>query len=366
MKRVLLLGAGHAHLHLAANAAAFHREGAELTLVDPGKFWYSGLATGMLGGMYEEEQDTLDPEILITRHGGRFVQGKAVALDLEAGKVLLENGEALGFDLLSLNLGSEPKLPLPGLAEHAWSVKPISLLQRLRSHLETRFQAGEALTLAVLGGGPTGCELAANLVALARRHGAQVRVRLVQDGPRLAPQFSARTGKALQRALEARGVEVLLNAKVTAVEKGRLHLEGGPPLTFDELIAATGLRAPAILQDFGLPLDAQGNLQVDSRLCAIGHPNIFGTGDCIQFKGRDLPKVGVFGVRQAPVLLHNLLATLRQEPLQAHTPQRRYLLILNLGDGEALAVRGRLHWKGRLSMRLKNYLDTKFLEQYRA
>ena len=65
-KHVVLVGAGHAHLHVAKCAAAFGR----LTLIDPGLFWYSGIATGMLGGTYDRADDVIDPKTLVERHGG--------------------------------------------------------------------------------------------------------------------------------------------------------------------------------------------------------------------------------------------------------------------------------------------------------
>lgn len=82
--------------------------------------------------------------------------------------------------------------------------------------------------------------------------------------------------------------------------------------------------------------------------------------------GRNLPKVGVFGVRQAPVLLHNLKAALCGTAPRAFHPQKRFLLVLNLGEGEGLAVRGQWYWRGSVSLRLKNYLDQRFMNQYRG
>jgi NADH dehydrogenase FAD-containing subunit len=78
-----------------------------------------------------------------------------------------------------------------------------------------------------------------------------------------------------------------------------------------------------------------------------------------------IPKLGVFGVRQAPVLRHNLVAGLLGRQLQSYRPQKRWLMILNLGDGSALAVYGQFHWRGRLSFRVKDWIDRRFLAQYR-
>ena len=70
---VVLVGAGHAHLHIANQAADYVDAGARLILIDPGKFWYSGMATGLLGGRYEPEDDQINPGELIRRRGGEFI-----------------------------------------------------------------------------------------------------------------------------------------------------------------------------------------------------------------------------------------------------------------------------------------------------
>ncbi|MGH7483753.1 MAG: pyridine nucleotide-disulfide oxidoreductase, partial [Longimicrobiales bacterium] len=107
-----------------------------------------------------------------------------------------------------------------------------------------------------------------------------------------------------------------------------------------------------------------GALRVDAALRAIHDPRVFAVGDCAAFEPRPLPRVGVYAVRQAPVLFENLVAAAEGAPLRAYHPQRRHLLILNLGAGEGLAVRGRLHGHGRAAFRLKDWLDRRFLERY--
>ena len=72
-----------------------------------------------------------------------------------------------------------------------------------------------------------------------------------------------------------------------------------------------------------------------------------------------------FAIRQGPIIFNNLRAVLEGGPLAEYEPQRRFLYILNLGDGTGLATYGPFVWRGRLSWKLKHYIDTKFLEKYR-
>ncbi|MEP5518218.1 MAG: hypothetical protein ABJP87_25075, partial [Bauldia litoralis] len=112
-------------------------------------------------------------------------------------------------------------------------------------------------------------------------------------------------------------------------------------------------------------LAGAGSLHVDPWLRSTGDPAIFAAGDCIAFDGAPLPRVGVYAVRQAPVILHNMLASLEGTPLMRFEPQKHFLTIMNLGDDTGLALRAGLHWRGRLAWRLKDAIDRRFLASHR-
>ncbi len=127
---------------------------------------------------------------------------------------------------------------------------------------------------------------------------------------------------------------------------------------------ATGVRPAPLLSKSGLETDDTGAMLVDAHLCSVSHPNVFGGGDGIQLQDHPIARVGVYAVRQGPILCHNLLATLEKQPLEVFEPQENYLLILNLGDGTGL-----LSWRGlivrsSLAFRLKDHIDRKFMRTY--
>lgn len=366
-KRVVLVGAGHAHLYVARHCAALARAGAETVLVSPERFWYSGMAAGMLGGMYDPEACSLDPAALCARSGARHVRSRMIAHDGGARRIHTDDGAVWEYDLLSFNIGSVAEIDaIPGASRHAASVKPIAGLAEMRRRLEEGFRAGVGPgRAAVIGGGASGCEIAANLAWLASRHGARLEVALLTGGARLLEDASPGASRALARALRERGISVQFGARVREVTASGVALEGGGDLKAGLVIAAPGLAAPAVWEQFGLPGGREG-LRVDRRLRCEGHPAVFGAGDCIYFAGRALPRAGVYGVRQARVLLHNLAASLRGTAPRRYRPQALRLAILNLGWDEGFAVYGPLWWSGRASMRWKHWLDTRFLAQYGA
>ncbi len=363
-KTVVLLGAGHAHLYSLRRAVRFRRQGFRLALIAPGPFWYSGLATGMLGGFYPPEQDQIDMARLVRAAGGEFIKGHAARIDPAGQKVLMEDGREVPFDALSVNVGSEA-VELPGAAGvgNVYPVKPLEHLARLRRDLQAA--AGTVRRVVVVGGGASGGEIAMNVRALLDRSGAEgAEVILLAAGDRLFAQFAPAAAHKAARLLRGRRVEVRLKTRAERVEDGAVITGEGERIAFDFLVNAAGLKPSALLRASGLPVDARGALRVNRFLQAIGYPSIFAGGDCAAFEERPLAKIGVYAVREAPILLHNLLAFLgRRQPaaLRAFKPQRSFLLILNLGDGTGLAVWRRFSWHGRAAFWLKDFLDRRFL-----
>jgi NADH dehydrogenase FAD-containing subunit len=366
MQRVVLVGAGHAHVAAAGVVPRLVAAGADVTLVARGPFWYSGLATGMLGGGYATALDVIDLGAVIERAGGRFVRGTVAALVPNERTLVLTTGERLAYDLLSLDVGSViPGEALPGAVEYGVLAKPIDRLAEVRARLEAGFARGDLVRVCVIGGGATGVELAAAVLSLARRCRGAVSLSLVGAAPRLVPGLPASAADRLAAHLRRRGAVLRLGVVAAAVAPASVRLANGEDVAVDVTLVATGLRPPALLAEAGLPCDAHGALIVDRALRCPTHPEIFGAGDCIAFAARALPRVGVYAVREAPILAANLLAALRGEALRDYDPQRAHLLVLNLGDGTALAVRGRRWWYGRAAFWLKDRIDRRWLAALR-
>jgi NADH dehydrogenase FAD-containing subunit len=219
--------------------------------------------------------------------------------------------------------------------------------------------------VAVVGGGPTGSEVAANLKALATRHDIDMRVTLVTRGDRLIKEAPAGAARALHRKLTRRGLAIRTHTPIVRREGESLIADDGSHIDADIVVLALGLEANPLVHEMGLPTHSTNGLRINAKLHSIADQRVFAGGDCAAMEGFDLPKLGVFGVRQAAYIHANLLASVERKPLAKYEPQRRYLAILNLGDGTALSTWGPLWWNGRSSMWLKNFIDRRFLEGYR-
>ncbi|HUZ06396.1 MAG TPA: FAD-dependent oxidoreductase, partial [Candidatus Paceibacterota bacterium] len=365
---IILVGAGHAHLHVVAQAEALIERGARVMLIDPGVFWYSGLATGMLGGMYGAAEDQVDPRALAEAHGVEFIQDRVAALETGVRRLRLAGGGDLTYDYVSLTVGSQVNAAIiEGAANDpsVWPVKPISNLWKLREYLESRFRAGQTPRVAVIGGGPTGSEVAANLTALASRHGNGMSVTLITSSAGLIPQAPSGTARALQRKLTRLEVDIRLGTRIIRREGAALIAADGSRFMADVVVLANGLEANPLVEKIGLPTRTGIGLRINRRLHSIADDRVFASGDCTAMEDFNLPKLGVFGVRQAAYIHANLVASLEGKPLADYTPQKHYLAILNLGDGTALAMWGPFWWIGRSSMWLKDWIDRRFLDYYR-
>ena len=362
---VLLVGAGHAHLHVLRHADVLRRSGVRLVLIAPAGFDYSGLATGVLSGALPSGANHIDIARLASLHGIEHHVGEASAVNVPDRTVRLAGGASIPFDILSLNVGSVVDDP-SGLASSSdvYPVKPLSELTELRRQIETVAAARNACPVVVVAGaGPSACEVSAAMAGLCERLVIASRVTVVGAAADTdwAPRVAHRT---LVRRLARRGV-TFLDGVVVERTPGACRLEGGHEIACDILVVATGLRGGALAAGSGLPMNEKGRLIVNNTLCSIGADNVFAVGDCSVIAGDERPALGVFGVRAGPVLLHNLCAAARGGALRAYRPQRRWLSVLDLGDGTGLAVRGGFWWLGRLPLRLKRWLDRCFLDRHR-
>jgi len=363
--RVLLIGAGHAHLHVASHAEELAKEGIHLTLIDPGKFWYSGMAAGMLSGDYTPEQTCLAPHEVLARGNGAVLEASLVALSPESKTVHLSTGETKTYDLLSLNIGSEVRIPFPVESDRVLPVKPLSALPTLLPRIRADLPSTVPIRMVILGGGATGCEIAATLAVVCKQQDVPVHLTLLTRSERVIPEMPPAASQRMVGVLNRLGVNVLLEREIERIEQDTAHIQGAENVSADLFLAATGLRPNALLQDLPLETGPTGGVRVGATLQSVSDPSVFAVGDCADFAPRPLPRLGVYGVRQGPVLLENIRRQKNGTTLQQYHPQKRALQILQTGKQRGLFVYGPLVFEGRTAFRIKSWIDRRFLAQYR-
>ncbi len=358
-RELLLVGAGHTHLHLVSHAAELRAAGYHVRLLAPALFHYSGTASATVGGGLPTSAGTIDVPRLCAVHDVEHHDATMTGVDRDAKVVATSSGTRLDYDVVSINIGSVVADPTNHgggrvLGSRVVRVKPLSDLTRLDDLLRARAPA----VVTVVGAGTTGVEMAAQLSTR-----ADVRlVRLLGTSTELAPALPGRARTALARLLRARAVEVRLSTDVANISDRHVEIEDGTRLGHDVVVVATGLTAPPAITDLGL--GTTRGIPVRATLQHADDDDVYAVGDCAHFVPQPLPRVGVHGVRQAPVLLDSLLCRSAGVPLPVYEPRRHALAVLDLGDGTGLAARGRWWWHGASALRLKRHLDHRWLRRY--
>ena len=329
---------------------------------------YSGMLTGYLGGLYTRQAIDVDLEALTRRAGVQLVVGTALTLDPAARRLTLADGAGVPYDFLSLAIGSAAAgSDVPGVRAHACSLKPIDGAAEIGPALDLLLARGPAaVSVVVVGGGAAGVEVALNLQARLADHGVPGDITLLERGPRLLAERSATAARCAAQVLRRAGVHVTTNSAVVKADAAQVWLDSGAVLPAGLLVWAAGAAAPPLLAKAGLALDSRGFLLVDDTLQSVSHRGIFADGDTATLQRYpETPKAGVYAVRQGPVLVDNLCASLAgRAPERRYRPQRRYLALLNTGDGRAIFSYGPVAFTARWAMVLKDWIDRRFMRRF--
>ena len=366
-KHLVLVGGGHAHMVTLSNIHKFIEKGCDVSVIGPSPHhYYSGMGPGMLGKLYEPDDIRFATKHVVEKQGGLFILGKAVRVNPDARTVYLESGRAVQYDVLSFNAGSYVSWSNVVCNDgDIFSVKPIEKLLDARNRILSLLSQ-KKVAIGIVGGGPAAVEIAGNIHRLAKNHGRHMPEIRIFAGNRFMPRFDEKIRKIAANSLTKRGIEILEHGYAGKIETGRITMESGLSHDLDVIFLALGVKPSTIFKDSGLPIGPDGGLLVNEYLQSTGHPEILGGGDCIYFKDQPLDKVGVYAVRQNPVLYHNLMALMVGGELMPFDPGGDYLLIFNMGDGSGILRKKRLVFGGRIAFAIKDYIDRKFIKKFQS
>lgn len=367
MKRLLLLGGGHAHVSVLADLARRPLAGWQVGLVSPYRRQiYSGMLPGWVAGHYPIEACAIALDRLAAAAGVSWYETSGQELALARGELHGADGSRLGFDALSIDTGPMPAVQgLPGLAAHALALRPIERFIAAWPLLVNRILGQcRRFDLVVLGAGAAGVELAFAIHRRALVDGwSHLYITIVGSDELPLPGSPLATRRRAARLLAQRGIRWLPARRAKELQAGLLHFDHGEPLAFDACIAATGAAAPAWAAASGLATDAQGFIRVGPTLQSVSHAEVFAAGDVASYAS-PRPKSGVFAVRAGPVLARNLRAYCGAGRLDAWTPQASALYLISTGDRHALATWGRWSFSGSWVWRWKDHIDRRFMRRF--
>jgi len=365
MAHVVVIGGGFAGL---AAARALARAPVDVTLVDRKNHhvFQPLLYQVAAAGLSPAEIASPIRRILRRQANVRVLLGDVVAIDPKAKRVRLADSGELGYDFLILAAGATHSyFGHDAWERHAPGLKTIEDALEIRRRALLAFEQAERcedaearrqwLTFAVIGGGPTGVEMAGAFAEIARHSLVRdfrridpraARVVLIEAGPRLLQSYPEDLSRKAQAQLEALGVQVWVGSAVTGLDEASVEV-GGDRLAARTIVWAAGVQGSPLARSLGVWLDRSGRVRVEADLRVPGHPSAFVIGDLAAFEqdGRAVPGVAPAAIQMGAHAGTNVARAVRGEPLVPFRYKDKGSLA-TVGRRRAVALIGRLRLSG--------------------
>ena len=328
--KVVVLGGGFGGLTAARNLSKF----ADVTVVDRHNF------QTFLPLLYQVSTAGLAADHVaypirgaLKKTGAKFCMASPIAIDHRNKEIKLDSSEVLSFDHLVVALGSATSdFGIPGVSEYALGMKSVTEALTIRAEVMRRFEDlcrfkdDTTFNVTVVGGGPTGVEMAGALAELKRgplksdepNAAANIRVRIIEASSRLLPPFAESLSARTKKDLEKLEVEVLLNSAVKKVEHRKIELSDGKIIDSEITIWAAGVTGSPAITKLNLPTE-RGRIKVEKTLQVSNYPYIWAIGDnagAIDKTGKFLPMVAPVAIQQGKFLAKQIKRVSDGKPLE--------------------------------------------------
>jgi NADH dehydrogenase len=354
--RVILVGGGFAGMYAALGLDKLlgHHRHLEIILIDRKNYFiFPPLLPSASVGTIETRQVTQSYRRIFETTNIVYKKATVVSVDPKAQSVkihvhLEEEDQGvqqtsadvnLSYDYLVLAPGSTNQtFNTPGASEHALFVKELTDAVLIRDRIIDCFERAaiiqdetirkELLHFTIVGGGPTGIEIATEMQDLIHEvllkrypeiHKDHPTVSIIQSGPQILPGWPEKVVRTTTKQLKKLGIKLVLNNRVMEVRSNAVLLKEGPPVSARTILWCAGVKPSPLLAACGLVLDKSGRVPVDEYLRIPDFPNVFVMGDsalCIGADGKPLPPLGQVAFQQGDYLAQTLTHILKGEPLK--------------------------------------------------
>lgn len=314
------------------------------------------------------------------------ILGEVTGFDKENNKIILADGSEVGYDYLIVAAGARHSY----FGHHDWEaaapgLKTLEDAVEIRRRVLLAFELAERdaylngeqkqLNFVVVGGGPTGVEMAGAIADIARQALAKdfkaidtrkTKVVLFEGSDRVLGTFAKELSESAKMQLEQIGVEVRLNSFVTEIEPGRVKV-GDDWIDCDVVVWATGVAASPLGKALGMETDKAGRVHVENDLSIKRFPNIFVIGDMAsltQKNGEPVPGVSPAAMQMGTRAAENILADLKNRPREDFEYWDKGTMA-TIGRSKAIAQAAGLHFKGFIAWLMWLFLHVFFLIGFR-
>jgi len=370
---IVVLGAGFGGLTFCQR---FHLPGARLTLVDRTNHHLFQPLLYQVATCGLSAPDIAQPvrSILSNRRDVTVLLDNVTGFDFGQKRVCFEKN-SMSYDYLVLALGGQTGyFGHPEWERFAPGLKSLEDALRIRSHVLLSFEQAEneadaaerdkLMTIVVVGGGPTGVELAGSFAELTRTvlkrdfrriDPTQARIMLIEASPNLLANFPRGLCASARRQLEGLGVQVRTETSVKDIREGEVELAGGEIIHAANIVWAAGVSATPLTKKLGVELDRAGRVKVNPDLSLPGHPEIFAIGDMAlvpQADGKPVPGVSPGAIQMAAHVAKIIEQEAGFAANRASRPAFKYWdkgTMATIGRSAAVAWIGKLQFSGRLA-----------------
>lgn len=383
--RLVIVGGGFAGL---TAAKALKREKMDILLVDKtNHHLFQPL-------LYQVASAALSPgeiaipirEILRKQENTTVIMGDVVSIDKNLKQVALFNGDTIGYDYLIAAVGARHsyfgndkwEAFAPGLKtiKDAISIREEILISFEKAErIDSITEASKYLNFVIIGGGPTGVEMAGAIAEIAHRtmfknfrriRPEKSKIFLIEAAPHILPVYSPKLGMSAMRDLEKLGVRVITGKKVTNITEDGVQVEE-MFLPCKNIIWAAGNQASPLLKTLEVPLDRQGRVLVEPDLSIPGNPEIFVVGDAACSMGKDgkpLPGIAPTAIQQGKYVAKIIK---NKTPKEARPPFRYFDKgsMATIGKGKAIATVGKFECTGLLAWLMWCFIHIVYLIGFR-
>jgi len=384
--RVVIVGGGFGGLYAARS---FGRANVEVVVIDRRNHHLFQPLLYQVATAALSAPDIAAPirRILRKQKNVRVLMKDVASVDVDGKRVLFDDG-ALGYDFLILAPGARDNyFDHDDWSRHALGLKTIKDALRIRNHLLLAYEAAERetdpvrrgglLTFVVVGGGPTGVEMAGSMAEIARHTLARdfrsfdprsARVILAEGGERILPGYPEDLSSKAQAQLESLGVEVRTGTRVTDLRKNEVTMGGGETIGASLLVWAAGVQAESITRTLGVPLDSTGRVEVEEALAIPGRSDVFVIGDAAAVRvagtGASVPGVAPAAIQMGHHAARSVLRMLAgRQPMPFRYRDKGSLA--TIGRSAAVAHVGRLRVSGLIAWLMWLFVHVFFLIGFR-
>ena len=365
---LVLIGGGHSHISVLKYFGMNPIPGLRISLINKNiSSPYSGMLPGYISGTYLQNEVEINLPNLCQFSNSRLIVDEIIQLNTVDMSIVLKNRPPIYFDTVSINTGGEPDLKLiSGAIKNAIPIKPISNLINQLDKIKLKISNLDNINISIIGAGAGGIEIALSIKNLIANYHKKKKcnISLVSRSKNIIKNHNKTTQMSVLNILEKENINLIIGDPVINIQKDFIKTKSGLKIKSDISILVSSVNPPKWLTSSGLNLFKDGFIAVNRFLQSTNINNAFASGDVASIIEQQLPKSGVYAVRQGPVLANNLHNHILRKPLRSFKGQKHYLSLIGNGKDYAIASWWVFSLKGKWVWKLKSYIDKSFIKKF--